>query len=356
MASKAGSSADTVTFLASLEEEAHRFDFFQVLRRLEAVHADKPGLGRSSRPAEDSVRLTQEPTLRFAPGMLSGYEPGKDGVPDRLASYFFGLFGPNGALPTHLTEYALQRKLNEDDPALARFADLFHHRMLSLLYRAWADARPTVQFDRPAKDRFSSYVGSLFGMGTDSLRDIDGLSDRAKLHYAGVMALQTKNSEGLCSALEDFFQVPVQIAEFQGTWMVLPDDCLLRLGRSLETGRLGINAVLGEKVWGCQQKFRIVLGPLQIDSLNRMLPGKKSTQRLVALVRCYSGDEKDWDIKLILNGEDVPELELGKSGQLGWTAWLNTDHQRPAVVEDVVFNPMLFQGAIHGTSQTHVDQ
>jgi type VI secretion system protein ImpH len=356
MASKARPSTNFVTFLASLEEEAHRFDFFQVLRKLEAFHGDKPGLGRSSRPSEDSVRLTQEPTLRFAPAMLAGYEPGKNGVPDRLAENFFGLFGPNGPLPTHLTEYALQRKLNEDDPAFARFADLFHHRMLSFLYRAWADARPTVHFDRPLQDRFSTYVGSLFGMGTADLRDSDALSGRAKLHYAGVLALQTKSAEGLCAALEDFFQIQAGLAEFQGAWMILPDNCLLRLGTSRDTGRLGKNAVLGAKVWGCQQKFRIVFGPLNIESLSRMLPGKNSIRRLVALVRCYAGDEKDWDVQFVLNGKDVPTLELGKSGQLGWTTWLNTEQERLESVDDVVLNPMLFKGAFDGVSQFHVEE
>src|SRR6478609_2460492 len=72
----------------------------------------------------------------------------------RLYVTFGGMFGPQGPLPLHLTEYARDRIINSADPTFARFLDIFHHRMLSLVYRAWADAQPTVQFDRPESDRF----------------------------------------------------------------------------------------------------------------------------------------------------------------------------------------------------------
>ena len=52
-------------------------------------------------------------------------------------------------------EYARQRLLHHGDATFARFADMFHHRMVSLFYRAWAQAKPCVQHDRPQQDRFS---------------------------------------------------------------------------------------------------------------------------------------------------------------------------------------------------------
>jgi len=347
MAGKIGSSADAIAFLTDLEREPYRFDFFQVLRRLEAMHPDKPGLGRSARPADDPVRLAQEPTLKFAPSTISGFVPGVAGRPDRLESYFFGLFGPNGPLPTHLTEYALQRKLNEEDATFAHFADLFHHRMLSFLYRAWADARPTVQFDRPDGDRFSVYVGTLFGVGTPSLRGRDVLGNTAKLQFAGVLAAQTRNAEGLRAILQEFFKVAAEIEECRGGWMALPDNCYLRLGTDANTGMLGVNAVTGGDVWGCQQRFRIVLGPMGIVDLRRLLPGSDSISRLVALVRGYVGDEKDWDLNLVLLGKEVPRLELGNNGRLGWTTWLGTTAARPETVDDVVLTPTFLADGLH---------
>lgn len=120
------------------------------------------------------MRLAQEPSLAFAPATLAAFDPGNEDRAPRLTEYFLGLFGPHGPLPVHLTEYARDRLRNHGDRTFARFADLFHHRMLGLFYRAWADTQPTVSFDRPETDRFNVYVGPSSGWecprcGTETL-------------------------------------------------------------------------------------------------------------------------------------------------------------------------------------------
>ena len=55
-----------------------------------------------------------------------------------------GLFGPQGALPLHLTAYALERRDRANDRTFVDFCDIFHHRLLCMFYWAWADARPQV--------------------------------------------------------------------------------------------------------------------------------------------------------------------------------------------------------------------
>mgnify|MGYP001428677764 CR=1 FL=1 len=197
MASEVRAPAGSVNFQTELETRACELDFFQVLRRLECLYPDRVGFGRSARPAEDPIRLGQEPSLFFAPTTLASYEPASDRTPPKLRGYFFGLFGPNGPLPLHLTEYAQQRKLNAHDATFADFADVFHHRMISLLYRAWAASRPTIAFDRPANDRFRAYVGAMFGIGQPAFRNLDALPDSAKLYFAGVLAMQCRPAEGV---------------------------------------------------------------------------------------------------------------------------------------------------------------
>jgi type VI secretion system protein ImpH len=323
MAGENRAAADAVALSQALAREPHQFDFFQVLRRLECSYRDRPRLGRSRRPADDPIRLAQPASMAFAPSTLAACESGKEGRPPRLEVNFFGLLGPNGPLPLHLTEYARDRLRNAHDPTFVRFLDLFHHRLLSLFYRAWAEAQPTVQFDRPDEDRFSVYVGSLFGLGMASLRHRDAMPDLAKLHYAGRLACQTRHAEGLEAILADFFKLPVTIEQFVPHWMELPVDCRWQLGTLPETGRLGVNTVVGERVWDCQHKFRIRFGPLSLEDYQRLLPGGLSLERLAALVRNCLGDEMSWDLHLILQQADVPPLKLGgEIGRLGWTTWL----------------------------------
>lgn len=151
-------------FYRDLENAPYKFDFFQALRHIECLNPDKEKIGLSVKPSDDPVRLGQEPSMAFAPSTLSGFTLSKKGLPPRLEVLFFGLFGPNGPMPLHLTEYVRDRIRNFDDESLSEFTNIFHHRLLSLFYRAWSDAQPTTHFDRPKQDDFSKRVGSLIGI------------------------------------------------------------------------------------------------------------------------------------------------------------------------------------------------
>ena len=89
-----------------------------------------------------------------------------------------------------------------------------------------------------------------------------------------------------------------------------------------EISVIGVSAAIGERVWDCQHRFRIVYGPLTLADYERMLPGGDSLFAMVALVRNYVGDEYAWDVNLVLEREQVPQARLGEYGRLGWTTWL----------------------------------
>ena len=308
--------------VARLAATPHAFGFYAAMRLLEASFRDRPRFGQSARPAADAVRFAQEPSVEFAPATLADFIPGEPDSPARLSVHFLGLFGPDGALPLHLTEYARNRRRNHHDPTFQRFADIFHHRALSLFYRAWANARPTVSFDRPEQDRFALYVGALIGLGMDALRDRDAMPDLTKLHFAGHFANQTRHAEGLASILSAFFAMPVRIECFVGAWLSLAPGDRMRLGSSAASGALGRSALVGGRVWTRQHKFRVVFGPLSFAEYQRLLPGGESLHRLIPIVRNYAGDTLIWDVNLILRREEVPATRLGQSGRLGWTSWL----------------------------------
>ena len=372
MADSDRASSHPVTLHEQLESEPYAFDFYQAVRRMDCQHPDKPRTGESVRLADDPVRFGQEPTLEFAPATLQSFERRKSAVP-RLVQRFFGMFGPHGAMPIHITEYVRERIRNHGDFTLRRFFDIFHHRMIALFYRAWARVRPTVSFDQPNSDRFGDYIGSLFGLGMRSLADRDAFPDLPKRHFAGLMSCQTHHAEGLLAILSGYFRLPVQLQEYIGQWIELPENCRCLLGQS--AAGLGVNTTVGSHAWDCQQKFRLIFGPLRLDDYYRMLPGGSSksssveigqhTQvsaggaprsmlelwqhvarasgvsldRLKAAVRSYTGDELQWDLQLILKKQETPPLGLGIVGRLGWSSWLIRDPM-PRDPDDLVLDAM----------------
>ena len=142
MGAAVGRETDALAFFAALEESPYRYDFYQTLRRMECLYDGKPRWGEALRPVDEPVRLGQDPDLSFAPAPLASFE--RRGKTPRLQVRLFGLFGPNGPLPLHLTEFARERLRLAGDPTFSRFLAIFHHRFLALFYRAWAQAQPHV--------------------------------------------------------------------------------------------------------------------------------------------------------------------------------------------------------------------
>lgn len=314
-----GRETDALAFLAALAEAPHKYDFYQTLRRLECIYDSKPRWGAALRPVDEPVRLGQEPDLSFAPTPLASFES-NGSRPPRLQVRLFGLCGPNGPLPLHITEYARDRMRLAGDPTLSRFLDLFHHRFLALFYRAWAQAQPYVNLDRPNTDRFAVYIGAFVGTASKALRDRDAVPDLAKFFHVGALIRQVRNTEGLKHILQHFFRVPVQIEEFVGHWLYLSAG--ERTTLSSEGATLGSGAALGRRVWDRQHKFRIRLGPLTLAQYERFLPGSAPLRKLVDWVRMYLCFELDWDVRMVLERDQVPALTLAGRQRLGWTTWL----------------------------------
>jgi type VI secretion system protein ImpH len=311
-----------LTLYQQLQRTPFRFGFLLTLRRLDCLHHDRPPTGLAVRAGDEPLRLGQYPGLDFPAANMHSCEPTADGLRWRLRSRFLGVFGANGPLPLHLTEFARDRMRRHQDETFASFMDMFHHRLLSLFYRAWASGQPTVQLDRVESDRFSVHVGALIGLGSDAFRHRDAVSDHAKMHFAGRLVGQSRNAEGLEALLGHFFQMPCKVEQFAGHWMRLPDDCGTRLGKLAQSATLGQSAICGSRVWDTQSKFRLVFGPIDFAQFCRLLPGRGGLNRLIALVRNYVGDELLWDIRLNLQREAIPQTRLGSQGQLGWTSFL----------------------------------
>ena len=159
----------------------------------------------------------------------------------------------------------------------------------------------------------------IVGRNADNLRDRDTMPDMTKLHFAGHLSREARNPDGLVSILSDFFGVPVSLQEFIGSWLSLEPDDQWELG---QPAGLGQSTSVGTKVWTRAAKFRLRIGPLSMEQYEELLPGGTSLKEMRAIVRNYVGEALDWDIQLILSGDQVPRASLGGTTRLGHTSWI----------------------------------
>ena len=335
MESKERPRSPDLTRLNELAADPMGVHIFQALRIIETAFPDAPRLGKAVRPRYDRVRLTQEPEPAFPTSTLVAFIPPSGETPGQLVNRFFGLFGPHGPLPLHLTEYARDRARNNHDRTFGAFVNIFTHRMMSLFYRAWATGQPTVSFDRADDDPFTDQIAALSGHMGRHMRDRDAMPDLAKFYFAAHLGRGPRTVEGLLSMISGYFRTRVRVEDFVGSWLDLEPGDRWRLGQKVGLGR-GIG--IGTRVWSRASKFRVIIGPMPIDDFRRMLPGEASFARLNAIIRNYVGDVFDWDVNLILRKEDIPEPILGQSASLGRTCWIG-HYKRDEDPDDLRLSP-----------------
>lgn len=309
-------------FWTRLHHIPYSYDLFQLLRRIDAQAGSHFRLGKAPNPRFEPLRIGQEPSLSFSPSTIAKAKQREgDGINEVLI-YSFGLFGPNGPLPLHLTEYIRERVYQNQDNTILAFTNLFHHRLILLFYRAWANAQPTVSLDRPDDHKFSQFVASFASLGFKNLQKRDSLSDHAKNYLAGHLVRQSRNAEGLAKIINHYFSVPTRILQNIPHWIEISNDERARLGNGENIPKLGISTFIGSYMWDIQHKFRIVLGPMSIENYLSFLPGCPANQQLKDWVRQYINYEFEWDVQLLLKSEDIRPYQLGCNLSLGYTSWL----------------------------------
>ena len=323
-------------------------DLFQTLRRVQALKADAPRLGEALRPRDEAVRLGQDAELDFAPANIHSVQVDRS-VP-RIGQRAFGLFGPMGPMPLHLTEYARERERLHADPTMARFADLFHHRALLMFFRAWAQSRPEVHRDRPWDDDFSRWVSSLIGQGGKAFAQRSHVADDAKRLHAAWLMRGPRNAEGLAKVIRQYFGLPVRVEACVGHWLPLSEQDRTQLRPSTAPARntaLGVSSVLGHRVWDRQSHARLHIGPLTLTQFQQFMPGQPTRVALRDWVREYLGLTVAVDVRLTLRGDQIPDLRMARrprvaapgtqanpkatpqAGRLGLDTWLGRRGPRP---------------------------
>ena len=298
---------------------AAAMDFFELLRTLER---DGRRFGHGSLPGREPARLGQEPRLAFAVRDVAALTPQREGAPARVSATLFGLFGPEGPMPLHLTRWMLDRLAQRwftagvegatSDRTFLDFANVLQHRMLALFYRAWADQTPAVQEERGEGGRMRTILSAMAGTHGPSLRT-------EKLGHAAALGHQVLGPERLASLLQAAVGAPVAIDEFVGAWAQMPRRLQTRLGGA--HAALGRGAALGPRVFSRQSRMEIRIGPLTLLDYLDFLPGGRRLRALRTAVLHGIGETFDVDFRPLLRAAAVPDARIG-SARIGRTAWL----------------------------------
>jgi type VI secretion system protein ImpH len=363
MASPSGRTSTSLS--EKLASEAYRFEFFQAVRLLRLMAAEQaqadPNLarrpvGEDYAPHEEIVRFRSHVSHSFPPGEIVSFrkvdsradDPSRP--PPEMTISFMGLTGPQGVLPQHYTQLLIDR-VRHKDHSLRDFLDVFHHRMVSLFYRAWEKYRVAIGYERARyrsggeTDLFRECLYALVGLAAGSLRGRLEWKDEVFLHYGGHFAHAPRNALALEQMLEDSFQLPVKVEQFQGEWLYLRKEDQTRMPSAGEpdgrNNQLGVTAVVGERVWGIENKFRLRLGPLTYSQFLAFTPEGQQLTRICQLTRMYVGPDFDFDVQPVLMADETPECGMVEDDEspprLGWNTWIRTESM-PWNPDDAVFS------------------
>ena len=312
----------------TLFDEPFRFEFFQAVRLLEKVYRDKKAVGREAMPHEEIVRFRSRVSLDFPPSEVHQFGKSFDEhyEQEKLEMFinFMGIIGVSGVMPTHYTELAMNR-IRYGDTALWAFTDMFTHRAVSMFFRAWEKYRFPVAYER-GDDAFTEYLFDFVGLGTKGLRGRMHLEDESLLPYSGLIMQKPHSATALAQIVADYFRINAKIEQFFGQWIDLDKESITKLSQA--NSSLGLDAIIGTRIWDQQSKFRLILGALSFKEFRAFLPDGTAHKPLKSIIRFMINLEFDFDVQLILKANEVPGTILTtralRRPMLGWTSWLKS--------------------------------
>lgn len=296
-----------------LFEDPTGFSFFQAMRLLLRLHPERARVGQWADPSTEVARFSASTSLGFPASEIQSLTvpEGKDGAapgPPQMLVNFFGLTGPQGVMPHVYTEHAGMRA-RVRDTASRDFFDIFNHRAISLLYRAWEKHKAAIVHESGGEDRLFDHLLDLGGVGTAGLRSRIPIRDEVAAFYSGLLANRTRSADGLSRLVGDYFDVQASVEQFIGEWRQVDHGGQCTMGADDDAGRLGFG-VLGDAAWDPVARVRLRLGPLTRAQFNSFIPGGSAYQTLRSLARLYADEQVGVDAQLVLSRDEVPPCTL----------------------------------------------
>jgi len=312
-----------------LDEKPYCFDFFKAVELLSRFSGRRDP-GRAGSPSDEPVHFSVRPGIGFPASDIGGIENRDNGRPPRMTVNFMGLIGPSGVLPAWYNTHAQNRNYRKDY-CFTDFLDMFHHRFVSLFFRAWKKYRLAENFHPDGSDPISGILGDLAGTCRNGDSDESAFSDytdKRLIHFCGLVSRCVPTATAIEAVIGNAVGASVRIEQFVERLMPLHEmDCTC-LGKQNST--LDRDALCGTRIREAGAFFRVHIGPLSWGRYMAFAPGSKNLALVERLIARLAGMEYEFEIRLIVRGAQIPAIGLG-SGQpepiLGRTVML----RRPSV-------------------------
>lgn len=343
--------------VARIFDAPEAFDFFQMVRLLEALGAEEgrnvthvpvDPVGQGVDPVRAALRIRSSVPLGFASAEVLSVRRPRSGGPVEMTQTLIGLTGPSGVLPHALSEL-VQMSVRERNFALREFFDVFNNRFSGLLYNGWAKYRPVIERERTAQVMTPATIDhalkSLVGLGLPTMANRTKVGDPTFVFFGGLLARQGRSATAIERALSGAFGHKLRVEQFAGEWYpIAPADRTRlpdRLRRQGRFARLGDDAVIGSRTFDIQSAVTVCVEALNYSEFRSLLPDGSRSRLLTDLAATALGADKMFNIRLELKPDHVPVLQLGgdrkapKASRLGWNTWLQpaVARQKPQAVQ-----------------------
>lgn len=286
--------------IGELLAEPHRFEFFQAVRLIALARRAEGGTDG------DGVRFRNRLSLGFPPSQIDNVSSDDQGI--RITPAFMGLLGGQGSLPLHYSERINRHEKSNSDGGPRAFLDIFSHRALSMFYEAWARYRPECMTAADGGDAFMRMLTALSGAQPPGDDLIDG---ETLAFYAMQLRGRAVSAPLLAGMYAEYFDVPFAVEQLVGQWQDLPPGDQARLGMAHVD--LGGGVLLGERIYRCDARVRLRIGPLDREAYDRFLPGHSGAVRLAALLALQCGVDMCYEVHLIQRAQDVRGFSLDEA-------------------------------------------
>jgi type VI secretion system protein ImpH len=337
-----GGGDQTVRFRldAALQFVAGDVRFVPLVALLEQLTAGAVRVGGDGPSAEEAIRFRHDPSLSFSSGDVSqvrlvprvdewGQAQGGPKHVFEVVTTFLGLTGASSPLPGYMVEEIAQE--DPDKPLRRQFLDLFHHRLLSLLYRALTRYMPEAEATRAGDDVWTRRVLALAGLDTYERGPSVGLSVAQLLRLAPLLATRARTSRTLELALSDVLrndlgEARITVRQFAGSWVEVDSEQRMMLGKL--NSHLGRTSMLGGKLFDRAGKFIIGISPLDGGTYHRLLPEGDLSPLVREVVTLVVRDPLECALELGVR-EDVLgafQLKMKNAARLGRNTYLGGRH------------------------------